>query len=463
MSYWASVFPKARSLLLVAATVGALASCDKKPAPTPASSNEAVTPSAPSAAPAPPPPPEGPSEPLNVLFITIDSLRADMPWTGYERKIAPNLTRLAKESVVYDNAYSPSSYTAQSVAAYLAGRPASTLYRTGWFFTGYAKSNEFFPERLQESGIRTLGWHAHMYFGRGKGLDQGFDVWELVPGITFNPNTDEHITSDKMTKLGIEILSKPENTGKQFFAWAHYMDPHDEYKKHPESPDFGSKNRDRYDSEVFFTDLWIQKLLEFCEKQPWWKKTALIITADHGEAFGEHDMWKHAFDIWQMLVRVPLIMKLPGAEPRRIHARRSTLDVTPTIMDLMKQKPLESALGQSLVKEAYGAQEAKDRDVISVELTEDSHNPERRAVIHGNYKLTVWGLGYKYLLFDIEKDPGELDDLSKKEPDKLAEMKKVFDETFAKIPSIRPYGGMKLKEGSEANGPTGPLPAEKAK
>jgi len=442
----------------IISAVLALSGCSKPespPAPA-ATSNAPVSAPPPSAvADAAPPEPTGPDRPLNVLFLTVDSLRADMPWTGYERKIAPNLTKLASESVVYTHAYSPSSYTAQSVAAYLSGKHAATLYRQGWFFTGYAKSNLFFPEVLHDKGIRTLGWHAHMYFGRGKGLDQGFDVWELVPGITFNPNTDEHITSDKMTKLAEEILGKPENTGKQFFAWAHYMDPHDEYHKHPEA-DFGNKNRDRYDSEVFFTDHWLGELLAWCEKQPWWKNTALIIGADHGEAFGEHDMWKHAFDVWDVLVRVPLIIKVPGGKPRRIDMRRSLIDVPPTIMELLGQKPLPQFQGKSLVPEVYG-KPPDDREPIAVELSEDSHNPPRRAVIQGDYKLTVYGKGWKYLLFDLKKDPGELEDLSKKQPDKLAEMKQVFQKKFDEIGFVEPYGGMKLKEGGKANGPTGPV------
>lgn len=437
--------------------------CSKTEPPAPAATGApSTTPSAPSApgsapavgsaAPAAP----ADARPLNVLFLTVDSLRADMPWTGYERKIAPNLTKLAEESVVYTEAYSPSSYTAQTVATYLSGRYAATLYRAGWFFASYSKGNTFFPEVLQEKGIRTLAWHAHMYFGRGKGLDQGFDVWELVPGITFNPNTDEHITSEKMTKLAIDILGKHENTGKRFFAWAHYMDPHDEYKKQPDAPDFGNKNRDRYDSEVFYTDLWLGKLFEWCEKQPWWKDTALIVSADHGEAFGENGVWKHAFDVWQVLVRIPLIVKLPGGKPRRIDARRSLSDISPTIMELLGEKPLEQFQGKSLVAELRGA-EADNREPIAVELAEDSHNPPRRAVISGDYKLTVWGKGSKYLLFNLKSDPGELKELSKAEPEKLAEMKKVYEDKFGKIGFVEPYGGMKLKEGGSAKGPTGPV------
>lgn len=446
-------------LTLLAATVA----CDKKSDPAPAGGDvpaaSAAAPTEPpaSAEPPPPPPPKGPGRPLNVLMITIDSLRADMPWLGYERDIAPHLTKLAKESTVYERSYSPSSYTAQTVAAWLSGQYASTLYRAGWFFAAYSKANTFFPTVLQEKGIRTIGWQGHMYFARGKGLDQGFDVWQLAPGIRFDPNTDNEITSEKMTKLGIELLGNPENTGKQFFAWAHYMDPHDQYNKHATSPDFGNKNRDRYDNEVHHTDFWINELFEFCRKQPWWKDTAVIITGDHGEAFGEHSMWKHAFEIWEVLIRVPLIIKAPGAEPRRISERRSTIDLAPTIMELMGQEPLEQFQGKSLVQEVYGAEPPGNREPIVAELAEDSHNPPRRAVVQGDYKLIVWGKGWKYLLFNLKNDPEEKEELSKKEPEKLEEMKKVLDDAFAKLPFREPYGGMKLKGGGTAKGLVGPI------
>ena len=438
----------------------ALVACDqKKTDPVgPATSASVATAKAPpsASASAAPAKPKGPDRPLNVLMVTIDSMRADMPWHGYERKIAPNLTKLAERSVVYNRAYSPAPYTAQTVAAWLTGRYASTVYRAGWFFAAYAKSNLFFTEVLQQKGIRTIGWHGHMYFGRGKGLDQGFDEWHLAPGIRFDPQTDNEITSEKLTKLGKELLGKPENTGKQFFAWVHYMDPHDQYIKHADSPDFGRTNRDRYDNEMHHTDKWIAELFSWGEKQPWWKDTAIIITGDHGEAFGEHKMWKHAFEVWEVLVRVPLILYAPGIEPKRIDERRSSIDLAPTIMELMGQKPLEQFQGKSLVKEAYGAEPPDNREPIVVELTEDSHNPPRRAIIQGDYKLIVHGQGWKHLLFNLKDDPGEEKDLAKTEPDKLEEMKKAFANRYEALPFIRPYGGMKLRGGGTARGPMGP-------
>src|SRR5688572_10738188 len=102
-------------------------------------------------------------------------MRQDMPWAGYERPIAPNLTKLAEQSVVYTNAYSDASYTANSVGALFTGRYPSSLYRSGWFFTGYSDANLFFTELLQPNGIKTISAHAHLYFGKGKNLNQGFD------------------------------------------------------------------------------------------------------------------------------------------------------------------------------------------------------------------------------------------------------------------------------------------------
>ncbi len=111
---------------------------------------------------------------------------------------------------MYENAYALSSYTAKSVPGFLSGRYPSMLYRDGYFFAKYYDSNTFFAELLSARGIKTISWHGHMYFAHGSGLDLGFTTWELVPGIKFDPETDNAITSDKMTKLGIELLGKPE-------------------------------------------------------------------------------------------------------------------------------------------------------------------------------------------------------------------------------------------------------------
>jgi choline-sulfatase len=442
---------------LAALSVGCKTGKDRSGAPSESAkphANSALKTPAP--VPAPALPPQAPPRPLNVLLLTIDAFRADhAPWQGYGRPVAPYLTQLAEQAVVYTNAYSASSYTAKSVAALLAGRYPSTLYRSGYFFATYAQSNVFFPEVLQQHGIRTLGWQAHLYFGRGKGFDQGFDVWKMVPGITFDPQTDNDITSEKTTALGLELLRKPENTGKQFFAWAHYMDPHDVYNKHTECPDWGNKSRDRYDSEICFVDLWLGKLVDWAKTQPWWKDTALIVTSDHGEVFGEHSMYRHAFEVWEPLVRVPLLIMAPGVKVQRIESRRSAVDLAPTIMELMGQKPAESFQGKSLVPEVYGTARPDNREPIVVELPEDSNNPFRRAFIEGDYKLIALSQ-WQFLLFNLTKDPGEEHNLADEEPETFAKMKQRYAEIFGKIPYVQAYGGNKLASGRTANGPMGP-------
>jgi len=440
-----------------------LVGCDDKKPPVPAPAAAASAAPTPQAAePAAPASPTRPAQKLNVLLITIDSLRADMPWAGYDKAIAPNLTQLAAESVVYDDYRSVSSYTAQTVATLLSGRYASTLYRTGTFFTNYADGNEWISEGMQKAGVRTMAVHAHLYFDRAPGLKQGFDVWQMVPGLTWNAQTDESVTSDKSVATMIELLGKTENTSGQFFMWSHFMDPHDQYVKHNEGPDFGKDNRGRYDSEVWFADSELGKLFAFGRTQPWWKDTVVIVSADHGEAFGEHGMYKHAFELWDVVTRIPLIVKAPGAIPQHITEKRSHIDLAPTVVDLLGLPALAGFQGVSMLPEIYGLEPAGNREPILLELAEDTNNGARRAVVVGDYKLIIWDGGAKKSLFDLKKDPGEEKDLAKDQPAKLAELETVMKAKFGNLPIVAPFGGNKLKSGKLANGPKGPAPSTAA-
>ncbi|MBI3202306.1 MAG: sulfatase [Myxococcales bacterium] len=426
------------------------------PPPAPAPAPSASAPVAPSARALPAEPPAAPATkkpagPFNVVLLLVDSLRADMPWAGYPREIAPNLTALEKTCASYTRGYSTSSYTAKSVAAALSGKYPSTLKRSGYFFTKYPESNLFFPELLGAAGVHTLATHGHMYMKKGhNGMDQGFSDWRIVDGLSFDAQTDNHVTSDKMTPLAIAQLDAMPK-GKPFFMYLHYMDPHDVYHQHKDSPVFGKKTRDRYDSEVFYTDLWIGKLLDHMKKQPWWDKTVVIVSADHGEAFGEHKLYRHAFELWEMLVRVPLMFCGPGITARRIDTPRSSIDFAPTVLELLGVKAEHDFVGQSLVAELGGAS-APERPVL-LDLPADSNNPERRALISGDYKLLVFGSDWRFDLYDLKNDPGETKDLAKTQPEKLAEMKALYQKVWAPLPKVKPFGGNKLEGGGVASGP----------
>ena len=315
-----------------------------------------------------------------MLLLTIDSMRADMPWAGYPRDIAPNLAKLEGESVSYTRAYALSSYTSQSVGGFLAGDYPSTLARDGFFFGTYPKSVLLFPERLAAAGVRTVAAQAHGYFRHGTGLDQGFHVWKIVPGLKWNATTDENETGPAHEKLAEEILSDPANVGGPFFAWFHFMDPHDLYKPHAATAELGKKPRDLYDGEIRATDEVIGKLLAFVATQPWAYRTTLIVSSDHGESFGQHGVFRHGFELWEDLVRVPFFVRTPGAAPKRIDVPRSHLDLAPTVLDLLAVHPEPAFRGRSLLPEIRGTEPAEPRDVV-VDLARTSDNDRRRGLV----------------------------------------------------------------------------------
>jgi arylsulfatase A-like enzyme len=379
----------------------------------------------------------------NVLVISIDSLRADMPWAGYPRPIAPRLTELEKRAVSYTRAYSISSYTSMSLGGFLGGRLPSEMKRSGFFFGKYAPDNTMFPEVLQAAGVRTIAAHAHGYF-KNAGFEQGFDKYEVVPGILFKNETDPNITSPKHEALAEKSLSDPELDNNRFFAWFHFLDPHDVYVSHEADgiPSYGPKPRDKYDAEVTFTDRYVGKLLDFVESKPWGKRTVIIVTADHGEAFGEHGQHAHGFELWENLVRVPLFLVVPGIPPKRIDVPRSTIDLAPTILELLGVDPkttvygggVLSLEGKSLVAEVTGKEQPEERDVV-LDLPMTSDNDKRRALVRGNLKIIAFGKEEALRLFDLAADPKEENPITKGEQfDMMARRYRELAKTIEEVP-----------------------------
>jgi choline-sulfatase len=186
---------------------------------------------------------------------------------------------------------------------------------------------------------------------------------------------------------------------------------------------------------------------------PWGKRTAVILTSDHGEAFGEHDMWRHGFEVWEVLVRVPLLVYVPGSTPRRVPARRSTIDVVPTILQLMKipipprpepgAQGVDFVSGNSLLPDVFlepGASHAA-RDVF-VDMPAGPYNDARRALIHEDLKLIVSNEA-RFDLFDLAADPAEAQNLAKSDPARLDKMKERYAATKAWLREIKVTGKRK--------------------
>ena len=122
-----------------------------------------------------------------------------------------------------------------------------------------------------------------------------------------------------------------------------------------------------------------------------------------------------------------------------------------TIVELMGVKAANDFVGESLVAELGGAA-PKDRPVL-LDLPADSNNPERRALISGDYKLLVFGNDWRFDLYDLKSDPGETKNLAKTQPEKLTEMKALYQKVWGPLPKVKPYGGNKLEGGGTASGP----------
>ena len=388
-------------------------------------------------APLPPPPTPRPIElavaaPLvkkdyNLLFITVDTLRTDVGFMGYKLPVTPNLDALAKKSVVFERAYALASYTGKSIGPMFIGKYPSETIRDGAHFTTYDEKNVLLAERLRERGLKTLGCASFWYFKRSYGMAQGIDLFDLSASpYDYKAETDTSVTSEQLTDVAIKLLSIPEYTSSRFFMWAHYFDPHAQYMPHAGAPNFyvergtDSWNKQQYDGEVWFVDKQLGRLLAFVESQEWGRDTVIVVTADHGEAFGEHGLNWHGTDLWEPLVRVPLVIYVPGAAPHRVTAKRGHVDIVPTMLDLMRiPQPEPGELsGHSMLSDIFPkeAGEFEDRDVL-LDMPPGPIVLQRRAFIHGGaagmptLKLFHLG-GPNYQLYDLGKDPEEGSDLT---------------------------------------------------
>ena len=371
----------------------------------------------------------------NLILITVDTVRAsEMGFLGYGKPTTPNLDALAAEGVVFDRAYAMASYTGKALAPMLIGKYPSETLRDGGHFNTYLPGNTFLAERLQSAGIFTMGAASHWYFRPRFGVTQGFDLFDLsaVPSEG-QGDTDSTTTGKSLTDAAAKLLG--ENAASRRFAlWVHYFDPHSQYVPHEGAPDFadparppGWKLTAAYDGEIWFTDEQIGRLLDYARKQSWWRDTVVVITSDHGEALGEHGInFQHGWEIYEPLMRIPLVFYVPGLEPHHVPVKRSVIDVVPTLLDLMRvpSPPPGELSGQSLLPDLLAKRGAsfEERDVY-LDMPDGPYTHMRRGILHGKTpgtKLIHLG-GNVYQLYDLASDPGEHVDLSS-DPALLAPM-----------------------------------------
>ncbi len=382
---------------------------------------------------------------LNVVLITIDTLRLDAGFAGYDKATTPNLDRLAERSTVFERAYSLASYTGKSVGPLLIGKYPSETLRDGGHFNKYAPENVFVAERLKAAGVKTFGAAAHWYFAPWSGLTQGIDEWDLsAKPADGQGDNDTSVTSAQLSDAAIRILKKmvPKEADAdagaaleagtdaaadapkpaRFFMWLHYVDPHAQYMPHDGAPDFLGDSRGgvaaaraAYDGEVWFTDKHVGRVIDMLMQPPFAGTTAIVVTSDHGEAFGEHGMSWHGIEIWEPLVRVPLLVYVPEVAPHRVPVKRSAVDVVPTLLDLFGVKAPDGELsGQSMAPDLLDEHGPWPERDVWIDMPVGPYTLMRKALITGDgpgMKL-LWSGGKNYQLFDLGSDPDEAHDLA---------------------------------------------------
>lgn len=372
----------------------------------------------------------------NVLWLIVDSLRTDhLPLYGYATNNSPALSALGKEAIVFERAYAQSSNTSLSVPSMFSGRiPGSLQWRKG----GYPVAQPGAPylaETLSEAGYATTLVTNDWVKKRLPGIAHGFERRVAAPSRV-NWRSGRYVLSNV-------IVAMEEARSKQqpFFVAAHVDDVHHPYIswKNTAVPSFtnGETELEHYDRGISVFDQQLQVLVDHLKSTKLWHNTIFIVTADHGEEFGEHGGSIHSQSCYEEVVRVPLLMRIPGFKPRRVAERVSLTDLVPTVIELTgKEEHTSEFDGQSVLVPllAPGLVDENRPVYCSIfQLLSGRRNFFVRSVRTDGWTLTHDLISDRVELFDTTSDPAEQKDLSrqKEHEERIEQMKQLLKQTLS--------------------------------
>lgn len=334
-----------------------------------------------------------------VLLVTIDSLRHDVFRDETNRARLPHLFGLRDAAVDFVKARSPGSGTRITLGTVFSGKYFSQLRWTGPQANRprlEADKTKRFPELLRARGVRTVTLVSEAEALVNKvGILKGFAEEKIIPP----PKGQTWPLSDAMVDAAIGTL-RSHGTGP-LFLYMHLMDAHVPYDAVTTKGDDDA----RWMAELTLVDTHVGRLMAYLDESGLAARTALIVTADHGEALGEHDTPTHNATLYEELVRVPLFIRTPGVKPRRVEHWVQLTDLGPTILDLLGAPTPGSHMGVTLLPYVRGQNPPYTRPLVS----------ERRygyaVVLPGDFKVIVdWKKGTQEI-YDLKVDPRELNDL----------------------------------------------------
>ena len=390
---------------------------------------------------------------VNVLFILIDTLRADRLGSyGYERDTSPALDLLAASGVRFAHQLAQSSWTKCSMASLWTG-----LYPAR---NGVTRFDQVIPseaslpaEILREAGFRTVGVYRNGWVAPNFGFGQGFEIYDrprgrpLPPSVRReNPTLSEEGTDDDAVDAAIEFLRV--NGRERWLLYLHLMDVH-EYLYDQDSAVFGTSYSDIYDNSILHLNLILDRLLATMAESGQLERTVIVVSSDHGEAFGERGFEGHAREVYKETTEVPWILAFPfRLEPGLvIDARTSNVDLWPTLLDLLDLPAMPNTDGRSRRPEILAAArgEALPQDASPAIAHLDRVWGRPVQVSPPIVAVAQDGLRYVTMqepraraareeLFDAKSDPAELHDVARERTEETERMRAVAQQYLESQP-----------------------------
>jgi sulfatase-like protein/HEAT repeat protein len=260
----------------------------------------------------------------DVILLTVDALRADhVSAYGYARATTPNIDALAREGTLFVSAYCPTPHTSYSITSMMTGK-----YLRPLLALGLGKSSETWAQYMRRYGWRTAAFYPPAVF--------------FIDEEKFNQLEEDHLGFEYAK---VEFADPPRRErqvaeyletatlGRPMFLWVHFFEPHEPYVAHSEYSFSGGRSADidAYDSEVATADDGIGRIVRLLRaRRP---GAVIIVTADHGEEFGEHGGRYHGTTVYEEQVRVPLVIAGPGVRAdSRVSTVVQTIDLLPTVL-----------------------------------------------------------------------------------------------------------------------------------
>lgn len=374
----------------------------------------------------------------NVLVYLIDTLRADKlrPYNQQSRVETPGLERYVQHATLFEQGFTQENWTKPSVATLLSGL-LPWQHRAMDGESTLPASVAILPEIFRKEGFETAGFVCNGYVSRPFGFERGWGRFKNY--IKEGQRTQARfVASDVLAWLDQRDKDKP------FFLYVHTIDPHVPYIPPPEtlqrydpSPYSGPvdftrdrlllekvkgkrvrlNDRDRkrlealYDGEISYHDVHMAAILEGLERRQLSEETLVVITADHGEEFFDHDSVGHGHSLYQELLRVPFIIRVPGlsAASSRITESVGLVDIAPTIADAVGVTLPDKVAGRSLLPLLRGEKDSAPRVMVA------GSNDAWRAIIVDDLKL-IQRTYDDVQIYDLRSDPAEKNNLANERP-----------------------------------------------